>query len=74
MILAALALSGCGASIAGEIETVPLPPSLTTACAAPVPLPERALTDQEVEVMWGRDRSALRACGSRHGALVEASK
>jgi len=30
-----------------------------------VVLPERALNDQEIEVFWGRDRSALRECGTR---------
>jgi len=34
-----------------------------------VVLPQRALNDQEIEVYWGRDRDALRACGSRHAAL-----
>jgi hypothetical protein len=36
-----------------------------------VALPDRAMTQAEVEVSWGRDRSALRACGSRHAGLVE---
>lgn len=47
------------------------PPSLTQPCPAPVDLPQRALNDAEVEVLWGRDRSALRACASRHAALAE---
>ena len=47
---------------------LPLPPSLTAPCAAPVPLPIRDLSDQEIEVLWGRDRSALRECGSRFTA------
>ena len=34
-------------------------------------IPERALTDQDVEVYWGRDRDSLRACGSMHYGLVK---
>jgi hypothetical protein len=30
-----------------------------------VVLPDRALSDRDIEVMWGRDRSALRECGAR---------
>jgi hypothetical protein len=60
-------LTACGASVRGDV-----PPSLKEKCALPVELPERALSDREVEVFWGRDRSALRACGSRHSGLVGA--
>jgi len=35
-----------------------------------VEIPARDLTGAEVEVMWGRDRSALRACGSQAEALA----
>jgi len=55
--LLACLLTGCGASISDS----PAPPP----CASPVVLPERALNDQEIEVFWGRDRSALRECGTR---------
>lgn len=73
MIAVASVLTGCAASTAVEAPVRPdLPPSLVTPCAAPVALPERALSDQEVEVAWGRDRSALRACASRHAGLVGA--
>jgi hypothetical protein len=30
-----------------------------------VVLPDRALSDQDIEVLWGRDRSALRECAAR---------
>jgi hypothetical protein len=36
-----------------------------------VRLPERELTQAEVERFWGRDRSALRACGDQVKALAE---
>lgn len=72
MALAALGLTGCGASTYVEPPKPDLPPSLTATCAAPTRLPERQLSDQEVEVYWGRDRSALRACQSKHAGLVSA--
>lgn len=64
-----LALSGCfGADVP---LTEPPPPSLLVECPAPVAIPQRDLTATEVEVFWGRDRTALRTCADRHGALVK---
>lgn len=68
--LTACLLTGCAASTGSEPERPPLPASIAAPCEPPVTLPERALSDQEVEVLWGRDRRALRACGSRHGAAA----
>jgi hypothetical protein len=66
--LSACLLAGC----AGSTSSKPLPPeaSLTAPCAAPVALPNRGLSDREVEVFWGRDRSALRACGGQLDGLA----
>ncbi len=61
-----LVLTACAASTVAEPR---LPPSLTAPCAAPQTLPERALTRAEVEVLWGRDRGALRSCGERMAVL-----
>ncbi|WP_280517652.1 hypothetical protein [Falsirhodobacter halotolerans] len=36
----------------------------------PQTLPERALTQGEVELAWGRDRGALRECGERMAVLA----
>lgn len=58
-------LTGCGVSTYGNLP----PPSLTQPCAPPARLPERGLTDQEIEVQWGRDRTALRSCGSQLDGL-----
>jgi len=55
-LVACLVLASCGLKI---VEAKPPP------CADPVALPDRALNDQEIEVMWGRDRSALRECAKR---------
>lgn len=59
-------LAGCAAST----PSAELPPSLTMPCQRPAPLPERALDDREVEVLWGRDRAALAACGDRVEVLA----
>jgi hypothetical protein len=64
-------LTACGGSTFAEAPKRPAPPpSMTQACSAPQRLPERALSQSEVETLWGRDRGALRACGGRHGALA----
>lgn len=60
-------LTGC-ASV--EPAPVIIPASLLAPCTTPVALPSRDLTFTEVEVMWGRDRSALRTCRDRHSGLV----
>lgn len=66
-----LALTACGGST-GVSVTLPLPPpSLVAACAMPVALPERALTQAETEIYWGRDRGALRACGGQVRGLED---
>ena len=65
--LPAFLLAACAGST--NYEGPPLPPSLLVPCDAPVELPERALSDQEIEVLWGRDRRALRECGGRFGAF-----
>lgn len=49
-----------------------IPPALQKPCAAPVALPDRDLTASEIVPLWGRDRTALKACEGRRAALVEA--
>ncbi len=66
-----LALTACGGLPVAEPA---LPPSLTAPCTVPQALPDRALTRAETEVLWGRDRSALRACGDRMAAIGAASR
>lgn len=60
-LLACLAAASCASSSARPA----VPP-----CEAPVALPDRALDDREIEVLWGRDRDALRTCGARLDALI----
>lgn len=67
------ALSGCGAGDAAKVDLPPPTPpaSLLVPCADPVALPARDLTGAEIEVLWGRDRSALRVCGGQIMGLAE---
>jgi hypothetical protein len=55
-------LTACAGWRADDPRPVPPPPSLTALPPGPTTLPLRALTQAEVEVFWGRDRSALRMC------------
>lgn len=48
----------------------PAPQELTGACPQPVVLPERELTQAEVEGYWLRDRAALIECGVTKAALL----
>lgn len=66
-------LAACGDSIRSSNEPPVLteaPPELTGICAQPVPLPERELTQAEVEEYWLRDRAALVECGVTKAALL----
>lgn len=55
-LAACLALASCAS---GSGKAAPPP------CAAPVGLPDAALDDQQIEILWGRDRTALRECAAR---------
>jgi hypothetical protein len=48
--------------------------SLLKKCDLPVQLPDRMLTQQEVEHYWGIDRKNLIICAKRHGYLGDAIK
>ena len=69
-----LALAACGDSIQSSTEAQRLndaPTALAGACSRPVRIPERELTQAEVETLWLRDREALVACGIGKAALLE---
>ena len=59
--ISALVLVGCGGSMPW-IKTV-------DPCAAPVIIPDRWLSDREVEILWARDRKELLNCGDKVEAL-----
>jgi hypothetical protein len=61
-VLPVCLLIGCGGPNYARPEVPP--------CADPVVLPDRALSNRDIEVMWGRDRSALRECVERLGAIT----
>lgn len=64
-------LTACAEYSAAKIE-VPAPDAVVTSpCADLQRDPGRALTQAEVEILWGRDRDAARACSAKHAALVE---
>lgn len=65
-------LAACGASIPSSNPPVldPPPAQLTRSCPRPVDLPDRALSQVEVEELWIRDRQALINCGLSKDAVV----
>lgn len=68
-----LGLAACADSIQSSSEPPVLeqaPWELTRICAQPVPLPERTLSQAEVEAFWLRDRQALVECGVSKAALM----
>lgn len=62
-------LTACGGSI--RYVEVPVPPELAAPCAEAVEIPG-ALTQARAEILWMRDRAALRDCRERHAAIVGA--
>lgn len=56
-LLVCLALASCGSKNMPPPDLPPVP--------GPQLLPDRALTDQDIEVYWGRDRANLAMCVAR---------
>jgi hypothetical protein len=54
------------------VKSSDLPPSLTVPCDRPVALPDRALSDRDVEIYWLRDRRALAECADKAATLSAA--
>lgn len=55
-----------------EIVKPVVPQAARQRCSDPVPLPDRAMTAEEVTGKWGADRAFLRACEQRRAAAVAA--
>lgn len=73
MLIAPLSvLAACSASTPSveELNIQRAPASLTQPCPRPVLLPNRELTQAEVEDYWLVDRRNLLNCRSRHAGLV----
>jgi len=75
MLIVPLSILGaCAASIQSSTEPprlVDAPARLQEACAKPLRLPDRELTQADVEKYWLRDRQALLACGMTKQALLD---
>lgn len=52
-----MALAGCG-GLTPSVDAV-------DPCAKPAQIPAGWLNDQQIEVLWGRDRRALLNCGDK---------
>jgi len=76
LIVLLLGLTACAASTPSieNLRIDPPPASLVIPCNRAVRLPDRELTQAEVERFWIRDRQRLAECRSRHGGLVEWSR
>ena len=61
LCLAVSALAGCGGSTRYAEAVEP--------CAAPVRIPDGWISDQQVELLWSRDRRALLDCTDKVEAL-----
>ena len=65
-------LMGCNAStvLSNKPILVPVDPRLAAECVRPVNLPNRALTQVEIETLWSKDRLNLVNCASRHSTSI----
>lgn len=79
MLVACVCLLTAGCASTKSVEVAPPPPprltspdtALTAPCKRPVALPDREITQKDVETLWITDRQSLLNCRSRHVALVE---
>lgn len=68
-----LVLTACADSITsidGAPVLRPAPDEIAQACALPASLPNRALTQSEVETLWRQDREGLTDCGVTKAAVI----
>lgn len=66
-----LAATGCAASTKSARPRLQPEAYVTAPCKKPIQLPDRELTQADVEKLWVRDREALLACGMTKEALVK---
>jgi len=73
LAMALFLLQACAGSIRSTEppQLDPAPEALTATCPRPVTLPDRALTQAEVEAFWLKDRQRLVECGLTKQAVVE---
>lgn len=68
-----LGLQACAVSkpsVESRIDLPALPSKFISTTCKPGALPDRALTQAEVEKLWARDRARLSKCGYSLGGLI----
>lgn len=71
LIVAAFALTACAVSAPARLNISQADSALTSACAAAVEIPDRAMAQHEVENGWAADRASLRNCSWKHSSVVK---
>jgi hypothetical protein len=78
LTLVAFPLAACGVSTKSATAIKPRLASIDSAllkqCRNAVQIPDKALTQADVERYWGSDRASLVECRRRHKGLGEAIK
>lgn len=76
LIVALSMLTACGGSgqSAEDLRIDPPAPSLMTPCHYATELPDRAMSQREVEDFWIEDRRRLAQCRGQHQGMVEWSQ
>jgi hypothetical protein len=65
-------LTACGVSTgSNRLLVTDAPAELLRHCKLPVKLPERGLTQADVEKLWGTDRASLVRCHNKHKKTVD---
>lgn len=71
LVVSLLALTACDDLIKSNSGLVSAPDALLQECEKPVLLPERALTQYEVETLWAGDRVNLVDCSETKNGLID---
>ena len=73
LVTSAFLLTACGGSTRLDKAGIRVQPDskLTEKCSLPSKLPERNLTQVDVERLWSKDRAALIRCGVTKEALIK---
>lgn len=73
LLVALSALTACGVSTPSidAPRVAEIPQEFEQSCSRPVVLPERDLSQLEVELYWATDRTNLVNCGDLHRNTVE---
>ena len=65
-------MTACNVSTgSGKLLVTDAPAELLRNCKLPVKLPERGLTQADVEKLWGTDRASLVRCYKKHKKTID---